>query len=74
LASLTPLEILDISRILRILDISITQMISGFAFLFFVAKRKKIYIPGLENNKHLGLIPDIFAYLRRCLLISNPGI
>ena len=31
-------------------------MTSGIAFLFFVAKRKKIYIPGLENNKHLGYI------------------
>ena len=58
----------------EIYDINITQMISEIAFLFFVAKRKKIYIPGLENNKHLRKYAKISGINPRCLLFSNPGI
>ena len=61
-------------QIYGILDTKEVYGIILFVKCLFVDKRKKIYIPGLEINKHLGLIPDIFAYLRRCLLISNPGI
>jgi len=57
-----------------IYDVICIRSASDYRKFTFSAKRKFIYIPGLESKTNPGLIPDILANMPRFVLLSNPGI